>query len=78
MKRSIMTALAVLVLGSTALPGCLYVGPWWWGPDHDAYWEGRHYYREGPRRHGKLSPPDEGRGGHKEDARRSGSDRDAG
>ncbi len=54
MKKTILAALAALILGAIALPGC-YIGPWWgdpwWHEGHEERWERHH---EG--RRGELTP----------------------
>ncbi len=68
MRKPILRAVAVLLFGTIVLPGCFYAGPgWWWEPDHDEGWHGRHEWRE---RRGALTPPRDDRAGHHEDARR--------
>lgn len=50
MRKRILVALAILVLGAAMLPGCLfYAGPWWHDWDHDGHWEGEHQERHGGR-----------------------------
>ncbi len=60
MRKTILAALAAVILGSTALSGC-YIGPPWWDGDHDEGW----HHRGGERweRHGALMPQDGSRRG---------------
>ena len=75
MKKTILTALAVLLFGTIVLPGCFYAGPgwWYWDPDHD---DGRHRHREWRERHGAVTPQQDDRRQHDDNARR-GHDNDA-
>ncbi len=47
LRKRIAAAVAALLIGAIALPGCFFVPPWYWGPDHDERWEGRHHERHG-------------------------------
>lgn len=75
MRKPILAAFAVLIIGTIVLPGCFYyVGPGWY-PDRDEGWERHREWRE---RHGALTPPPDDQ--HKRDdyARRGHGDKTAG
>ena len=68
MRRPLLKALGILLLGTIVLPGCFYAGPgWWWDEDHDEGWHRHHEWRE---RRGALTPQRDDRAAHHEDARR--------
>jgi hypothetical protein len=57
MKKTILVALAILLCGTTVLPGCFYYGYGGWDPDHDERWERDRHEGNHRERHGSLTSP---------------------